>query len=174
MLNYIVGDLFKLLPYETPVPKFIPHIVNNAFGFGSGFVVPLMTKWPETRVQYMAQPIQVLGHTQFVKVKEAELPRYQIDGVEYKRFEYDNIWVAHMCAQNNTISASNPKPIKYAALAECMKQVAKACAAKRGEIWAPMFGSIRAGGNWSFIEELIDEIWGDISVTICKFDENEK
>jgi len=174
MINYIVGDLFKLIPYETETKKFICHIVNNAFGFGSGFVVPLMQKWPITREAYMSLPIQVLGQTQFVKVKEADPPRYQIDGVDYTQPEYDNIWVCHMCAQNSTISAKNPKPIKYAALASCMQQVARVCEAKAGEIWAPMFGSLRAGGNWNFIEELIDEIWGDFNVTICKYNENEQ
>ena len=38
------------------------------------------------------------------------------------------------------------------------------------EIRCPMFGSGLAGGNWAFIEELIDEIWiGDynVPVTVC-------
>ena len=160
MLNYLVGDLFKLMPVETKSPKFICHIVNNQFQMGSGFVVPLMQHYPEVRPAYMAQPILVLGETQFVPVKAENHGAL--------------IWVCHMCAQNSLISSTNPKPIKYAALISCMEQVAKACFAKKGEIWAPMFGSLRAGGNWSFIEELINEIWEDLPVTICKFDENEK
>lgn len=159
MLNYLVGDLFQLIPTDTPSSKFICHIVNNQYAMGSGFVVPLMKKYPEVYPAYMNCPILALGETQFVPIQ---------------RNDEGPIWVSHMCAQNGLIGANNPKPIKYVALTQCMEKVAKCCAAKKGEIWAPMFGSLRAGGNWSFIEELINEIWHDLPVTICKFNENEQ
>jgi hypothetical protein len=34
------------------------------------------------------------------------------------------------------------------------------------EIHCPKFGSGLAGGNWAFIEDLIEDIWGKYSVTV--------
>jgi hypothetical protein len=36
----------------------------------------------------------------------------------------------------------------------------------RVEIHAPKFGSGLAGGNWLFISDLIDDIWGNINTFI--------
>ena len=82
-----------------------------------------------------------------------------------------DIFVANMVAQKGLISKNNPKPIKYWALAKCMLQVGKWAITNNCNIIAPKFGSLRAKGNWSFIEELIEEIWLDsgINVTIYEY-----
>jgi hypothetical protein len=38
-------------------------------------------------------------------------------------------------------------------------------------ICCPKFGSLRSGGNWDFILELIEEIWlnNGIDVTVCEY-----
>ena len=162
MIQYKVGNLFELYPKEVMDDLFIPHICNNVGGWGSGFVVPLAKQWPETRQAYISLPNYKLGETQFVRVT-GKPSDYPAPG--------GNIWVCNMIAQNHTISPENPKPIKYAALAQCMQRVAEACRQKTSpEIHAPMFGSGLAGGNWDFIEELIQEIWNGIPTTIYKLE----
>lgn len=154
MLRYVLGDLFEAINYESPMAKFIVHIVNDSYRMGSGFVVPLNKKWPETRSLYMSDPNLKLGNTQFIQVM-------------------DNVWVCNMIAQHGTVSADNPKPIKYAALANCMRTIAEVCHRHiEPEIVGPLFGSNLAGGNWDFIEELIQEIWSNIDVTIYKLNQN--
>lgn len=149
MINYIYGNLFELLPYESYIPKFICHIVNNEYKMGSGFVVPLNQKWPQTKTEYLEMPILQLGHTQFIKTE-------------------DNIWVCNMIAQNGVVGDNNKKPIKYSALISCMQKVKTVCAFRKGEIHCPAFGSGLAQGNWELIQELIEEIWGDISVFVYR------
>jgi hypothetical protein len=40
---------------------------------------------------------------------------------------------------------------------------------KQGQIICPMFGSGLAGGDWNFVEKLIEDCWlrRDIPVTVC-------
>lgn len=161
-INYVVGDLFELLPYDNKFTKFIPHICNDEQVWGSGFVVPLMKKWPRALEAHYLEPALILGDTQFVKVQDDEF-----DG---------DIFVCNMIAQKGTIRTQE-KPIKYASLIRCMEKVRDILfkTDTTGEIHAPMFGSKRAGGNWIAVEELILEIWSelDIPVTIYKYDDKE-
>jgi hypothetical protein len=164
-INYVVGDLFELLPYDNGFTKFIPHVCNDEQVWGSGFVIPLMKKWPKTLEAHYSEPTLFLGDTQFVKVQDSEFNDSKF---------YGNIFVCNMIAQRGTIRTQE-KPIKYASLIRCMEKV-KDVVLKTdttGEIHAPMFASKRACGNWSFVEELILELWSayDIPVTIYKYDE---
>jgi len=145
MIKYVIGDLFDHIPQNKQI--IICHITNNIGAWGSGFVVPLGQCFPEARRQYLLFP-QQLGETQFVKC--------------------GNVIVANMCAQSGIMSHStgdreyvNEKPIRYAALANCLIQV-KDYAMKKCdldvEIYAPAFGSDRAGGDWYIISELLNEI----------------
>lgn len=155
MITYKVGDLFENIN-SVKNKIIIPHIVNNNKKWGSGFVVPLGNKWPIAKETYLNAPDLFLGETQFVKVSDSD----------------NTIWVANMIAQNGLIGPMNPKPIKYSALIKCMQKVADTVVKNNyTEIYAPMFGSQRAGGNWELIEELINEIWKDIPVTIFKLEE---
>ncbi len=141
MLTYIKGDLFKNLPQDNFV---IPHIVNTKGAWGAGFVVPLGMKYSEAREQYIANwKACKLGVTQKVEVG-------------------NNCYVANMFAQ----TLGEPKPIRYAALEKCMKDVALLCKRDKLEIHAPKFGSGLAGGSWPYIESLIEKVWKDIKVTI--------
>jgi len=152
MIKYITGDLFKLLPYDEPQNKFIPHICNDIGLWGKGFVVPLARKWPQTKKDYLQwykeDVLSELGDIQPIKTEK-------------------NIYVMNMIAQHETI-LTHPKPIRYAALVKCMEKVVMCGKPDATEIHAPMFGSALSGGNWTFIEELIEEIWvnNGIPVTV--------
>ena len=161
-INYVKGDMFPLL---TNVDHLImvPHVVNDAGRFGSGFAAAVMKHCPIVRERYMAWDAnserpevdggRVLGNVQYVVAKP-------------------NLVFANMVGQHGTVAKTNPKPIKYLALAIAMQKVAIAYKNSRFglpfEFICPKFGAGLAQGNWDFIEELIEEIWTGrgIAVTV--------
>lgn len=147
VIQYVAGDLFDFIKAEEGKLKVIPHIVNDVYKMASGFVVPLVERWPDVKRQYIKER-PLLGETQFVDV-------------EHHADSRPAIVVANMVAQHKTITLCEAKPIRYEALVRCMASV-KACCKygdRNAEIHAPRFGSDRARGTWAFIEELIQEIW---------------
>ena len=160
-MKYHKGDLFEYIKTHEG-PFIIPHIVNNIGAWGSGFVVPLGKNFPEAKEYYLQWANlhgtigNMLGNSQLVKV--------------------GNVYVWNMCAQDGIMSHStgdrskvNDKPIRYAALVKCMQDLNTAKVDIGAEIVCPKFGSDRAGGNWDFIEELIEEIWEPyFDVTVCE------
>ena len=178
MLTYHVGDLFQ----EIDQPPFhrvivIPHVANNVGGWGSGFVVPLGRKFPNARKQYLdafkygrycktTHTMLHLGNVQWVYEQVAQ----KIDDTGREEV-YREFHIANMVAQQGTVSADNPIPLKYGALVKCMGNVAEFVKItlflnQECQIHAPLFGSALAGGNWDLIEILIKEIWGDLDVHI--------
>lgn len=148
-ITYIWGDLFEHIPmlHDRDAPIVIPHICNNIGAWGSGFVVPMGKNYPISKKTYLAK-----FNTSGLKLGEVQCPLVDT-----------GIYAANMIAQDGISSRStgdrskvNSKPIRYAALCDCLEKINVAfgdC-----DIYAPKFGSGLAGGNWSFIEELIDEI----------------
>jgi hypothetical protein len=157
-LKYKCGDLFedvKIISQTHSV--IIPHIVNDKGRFASGFVVPLAQHYPEAKSTYlnwaegniapMFTGIFELGFCHIVPIN-------------------DNLTIIHMLAQ----TLGGKRPLYYNHLASCMEFI-RVMAEDDDDIKiiAPAFGSNRAGGNWLFIEELINDIWirdDDLDVTI--------
>lgn len=159
MIEYVNGDLFKNLNVGKNI--LIPHCVNDIGAWGAGFVIPLAKAFPISREEYLKASNN----------NEIYLGKVQYVDCTPKNSKTNKIIVANMCAQHNTISVGNKKPVKYAALTKCMEDIALKMEEsirfyKVFEIYCPKFCSGLAGGNWDFIEELIDEIWGDIKVTV--------
>lgn len=153
MIKYHKIDLFRFIDSdECPDKIIISHVVNDVDLMGSGFVVPLYTRWPKVKRLYHEWD-QRLGETQFVYISNED--------------DDELVVVANMCGQTGVMSSQNRKPIRYLALAQCMRVVAFLAKQAGAAIVAPKFGSDRAGGTWPFIEELIEEIWDGIEVHIC-------
>lgn len=139
----------------------VPHVCNNINAFGAGFAGDVSSRYPEVKENYhLLGSNMKLGHTQFISVKKDKTYLHEII-------------VANMIAQNGTIHKKNPRPLNYAALMQCMlsvrhyaNQLLKDKEKNRVEIHAPKFGSGLAGGNWDFIESIIQDIWTDMYVTI--------
>lgn len=178
-LKYVTGDLFAGVTDSGSDAAIITHVCNDKGGWGSGFVVPLGKNYPLARRKYLENcPSELaLGHTQIVQVRHGNdddqyvFPKYQGEKAQLWLEEGKQValtYVANMVAQHGTISPANLKPIKYRALANCMHEVAWFIKHSDEEvkIHAPLFGSALAGGNWDFIEELIQEIWSPFDVTI--------
>ena len=160
VVKYVKGDLFTQIR-EPSYHYIIPHIVNDIGAWGSGFVVPLGNYYPEVKERYLSD--YELGWIKLGKTDFIYVPKGQIT-------------VANMCAQTGI--GKTKKPIRYEALVSCMRTVVSHikmddrlneqmnCPTLPTKIIAPKFGSDRAGGNWDFIEELINEIWADFDTTI--------
>lgn len=157
-ITYIEGDLFAHVPAKTKkVGVFIPHVCNDQGAWGSGFVVPLGEKFPAAKQSYLTwqkvnadMPFEQ-GNTQFVmgSSEKGKPP----------------IIICNMVAQ----TLGGVRPLNYIHLAKCMVQVRERLIAARSdgatpyEIHAPMFGSGLAGGDWNFIEQMIEDAWGDLA-----------
>lgn len=163
----IRGDLFD---HVNKIPRLgnngssiiVPHVCNNINLFGAGFANEVSKHYPSVKENYHLLGSNFLknnlGYVQFVEV--------------YKDQTYNHRLVfANMIAQNGTISKNNTRPLNYFALVNSMVLVSKYIDQKFGkdnavQIHAPKFGSGLAGGNWQFIENLIQDIWSNIPVYV--------
>lgn len=139
----------------------VPHICNNINAFGAGFAGQTAQIFPEVKANFhMLGNTAKLGQTQFVTTNFNSKTR-------------NKIIFANMIAQNKLISDNNTRPINYAALVYCMNEVRSFIKNLNHkyeydniEIHAAKFGSGLAGGNWNFINYLIQDIWYDQKVFI--------
>lgn len=158
-INYVNGDLFDNIP-ESPIV--IAHVCNDKGAWGAGFVIPLADHFPTSKHCYLewhknGSPVQGALSTEFCKR----------GGTQFVETE-GNVWVANMVAQ----TLGGERPLFYNDLALCMDRVAYFVFSQlenKGEIICPMFGSGLAGGDWNFVEKLIEDCWTrkDIDVTVC-------
>lgn len=157
MLKYIEGDLFKFIDEPHQFDKtFIPHVNNNVGVAGAGFVIPLYNRFPLAKELYQKSGLW-LGNVTF--------------------YDGSSAIVCNMVAQDNVSTFKEDslgRHLRYSALVESMNKVNDYIEnykfyGIKCRIVAPQFGAGIAGGNWSFIEELIKEIWQDVDVTVVKF-----
>jgi hypothetical protein len=155
MIKIESGDLFK-----SPKKKcLICHCVNDLGFYSSGFVAAINKNLgPKPKSDYQ---------------NAIRNSHYGLGKVNYSRVNLDSkiITVANMCGQHGVAGASkgsirNEKPIRYAALVHCMENVLEYVNKYPQPLLCPKFGSALARGNWAFIYELIEEIWGNLDVTI--------
>jgi hypothetical protein len=138
----------------------VPHICNNKNAFGGGFTGYIDRHYPVVKQNFhLLGNRSRLGTVQYISVAKENL---------YKR----EIIFANMIAQNGTISTNNSRPLNYQSLVLCMTDIYNFIVSFKKEkddvieIHAPKFGSGLAGGNWKFIEHLIEDIWTNIPVFI--------
>ncbi len=152
-LVYIKGDATNPIGEGN---KIIIHVCNDIGGWGRGFVLALSNRWSKPEEGYLnwfkSNENFELGEVQFVQVE-------------------DDLWVANMIAQHDIVPINSVPPIRYEAVAECLKKVALKAKELNASIHAPRFGSGLAGGDWDKIEKLIKSelISVGISVTVYDF-----
>lgn len=171
--NYILTnhDLFDSIKKRVRADHagcnvLVPHVCNNIDLFGAGFAQNVADRYPIVKADYHMLGKTFLknnlGHSQFIKVYEE--PKYK-----------HKLYFVNMISQNGIRSPSNNRPLNYAALARSMLQLVQFINQNKSEqfeIHAPKFGSGLAGGNWSFISCLIEDIWSKQTVFI--YDYNKK
>lgn len=166
-INFIYGDLFSYIESNVKAGNngcsiIVPHVCNNQNLFGAGFAAAVSQHYPIVKENYHLLGLNFLknnlGYVQF------------IDVITDNQFGH-KLTFANMIAQNGVISKNNPRPLNYLALVKCMNTINKYInqnfnTENKVQIHAPKFGCGLAGGNWYFIEELINDIWSNIPVLI--------
>ncbi len=166
-------DIFRTIEDILRSPNscniLVPHVCNNINAFGAGFASAIGQYYPVAKANFhMLGNQSKLGYTQFITTRENN---------KYK----SKIIIANMISQNKLFDKyKNPRPLNYASLVTCMIGVRNFILKLNSEsdiktqIHAPKFGSGLAGGNWNFIENLIEDIWGNIPVFIYQKIDNHK
>lgn len=147
---------------------FVPHVCNNIDLFGAGFAAQVAEKYPSVKQDYHLLGKYFLknnlGYSQILKV-------YEDNKFKHKLF------FVNMIAQNGIKSVNNHRPLNYLALVKSMNMLSQYIVGKTGfgnktekvEIHCPRFGSGLAGGNWQFVSDLIDDIWGHFNVVVYNY-----
>lgn len=130
-VNIINGDVTK------PVGdggKIIAHVVNDAGKWGAGVALAISTAFPYARERYMDHRPGI-GMVQTVRMN-------------------DLLIIANMCAMHNVYSSTNPHPLDYKALDECLRTLYKICP-PTWTVHMPKIGAGLARGNWNTILAMI-------------------
>lgn len=165
MIVYTEGDV------TSPIgdgQKLIPHIVNDIGAWGSGVVVAISRRWsaPETAYRRWYKN----------KINMDGIKEFKLGNVDFVQAS-EEITIANMIGQRGIGPKSLnidghtvvEQPIRYDALRSCMIQVRRFIADRPISIHAPKFGTLRAGGDWSVIEQMINEEWSRLNVTIYEY-----
>lgn len=172
------ADIFDIIMQRVKAQNngatiFVPHICNNIDLFGAGFAAQVAEKFPTVKADYHMLGKKFLadnpGYAQILKIYED--PKYK-----------HRLYFVNMIAQNGTISPKNPRPINYFSLMKSMSSLSRYIHNNTGysqkteniEIHCPKFGSGLAGGNWNFISDLIEDIWGPYQVFVYGYKNENK
>lgn len=139
----------------------VPHVCNNIDVFNGGFAAAVAAHYPIVKENYHLLGKTFLrnnfGHVQFIEVPTKN------------KYGHKLIF-ANMIAQNGLPDKNRKRCLHYGALVKSMNMVSAFIQQQTNkhnnveslkfEIHAPKFGSGIAGGNWNFISDLIEDIWG--------------
>lgn len=172
-MKYIQGDIRKHLFEELTI---IPHIINNQNLNCSGVTIALNEKWGFIKELKEFYRELEWDHCKFSPDNDVFYQQeWQLGQVHF--YKDGNVVIASMIAQTRpggeTIADTYLRPIRLDSLRECMlrvRQFAKMIGCTN--IVAPKFGSLRAGGNWEEeIIPMINELWGNLDITIYEYKE---
>jgi hypothetical protein len=139
ILKFVKGDATNPLGSSN---RYILQIVNNSGKYGAGFSGALSRRWPKVEMEY-----RKWWRERFGKLILGDIQVIQI---------LSDLVVINMVAQNDIVSATNPKPIDYAALQKCLSKAGDEISQYSAGIHMPRIGSGLAKGNWEEIEPLIE------------------
>ena len=70
-IQYHIGDVIQAAIKKDPTQHIIiPHVCNDKYRWGSGFVIAISQQWNLPEQMYRSHPDLQLGDTQFVQVIE--------------------------------------------------------------------------------------------------------
>tara|TARA_Y100000034_G_scaffold80510_1_gene96610 strand:- start:5449 stop:6186 length:738 start_codon:yes stop_codon:yes gene_type:complete len=151
-IHYIAGDATN--PYqkqEGNAYNYLLHVCNNVNAWGSGFVIPLAQKWPQTEQTYRETVDSMqLGENQIIAVEENLAVVNMIA-------QLDVLPVIHRYQKRKVVEpTSHVLPnIQYDALFKCLETIGQQ-AHPNSRFHFPMFGAGLGGGNWYVIAALIN------------------
>jgi hypothetical protein len=142
-------------------PWIIAQIVNDKTpNWGAGFARAVRNRYPSVQKDFR----------EWASMNPDNLSL----GNTYVSVVSDDLYVANMIAQHGYGESAKPR-IRYAALRNCLGQLKEIAAAKAASIHMPRIGTGHAGGNWSYISELIDEmlVRNGVAVTVYALPDHE-
>ncbi len=153
-ITYLKGD--ATVP-QAPGPKLIMHICNDQGGWGAGFVVAISKRWPLPEASYRRwyharDPIN--PHTMAETVYTSG--RFQLGETQLVRVS-PGLAVVNMIAQAGMRTGSKGPPIRYDALALCLRHVRTYAMHMSASVHAPRIGCGLAGGKWEQVGPLIEK-----------------
>jgi O-acetyl-ADP-ribose deacetylase (regulator of RNase III) len=140
MIYHVIGNAME----PIVLPAYICHIVNNRGLWGAGFVraISRVNKKPEE------------AYRKLLYLNTSEDKKYPLGKIQLVPIS-KNISVCNMIAQNGIRSKTNPIPLNYRALADCINKIHKKAKKNNYTIHMPRIGAGLAGGDWDSIENII-------------------
>lgn len=136
--------------------KIICQLVNDkAIKWGGGVARKIAKRFPDAEKAYAEQVIQIpqrdrLGRVIFSETRE-------------------DLTIASLIGQEGFGPSLFPR-IRYAALQTCLEQVADRAASIGASIHMPKIGTGSAGGDWSIIEEILDDVMVRAGLFVTVYD----
>lgn len=140
-LKYLRGNA---LEPRGSGPRIIAHIVNDKTpNWGAGFPIAMKKKWPMVQKDFR----------QWVTLNRTNLSLGEVHTTQVS----DDITIVHMVAQHGYGPSSKPR-VRYGELINCLNKLATIALGQGATVHMPRIGAGQAGGNWSIIADLIDEV----------------
>ncbi len=153
-IQYVIGDATSP---QADGGRVIVHVCNDIGGWGRGFVLALSSKWESPEHEYrswfkrQSDPLFELGQVQFVEVES-------------------QMWVANMIGQRDTRRRGGRPPVRYEAIREGLGHVADFAHEKSASVHMPRIGCGLAGGDWTEVEQIIEEALCGRSIDVTVYD----
>lgn len=168
-LTYRKGDIvqdlgsFMVSPVAQRYDILVPQCFSLNIKYINRLTQNLCTYFPElfTNLELFLTDKKNYGHTQFIECHNR------------KNKNLNRIIFANMICVKNTKSK---RKIDYILLARCMSQIKTYLKNQTNNendpihIFGAKFGTGFLGGNWSFIEQLIQDSWDGFTTTIYNYD----
>lgn len=185
-IKYRLGDATN--PIFDSGDALIVHSCNDISVWGAGFVLPLGSKWPKTKKEYMAwfnrgytSVLVPLNSTvDYERVKDrngANYVNFSQGKVQFVQVE-SNTWVCNLIGQSGIGPFEGYRPCRYESIKEGCLRIRQ----QLGKFNNPSIHTVRmasglGGGEFRHILTIFDQVFGntDIDVTIYDIvDQGEK
>lgn len=166
-LRYIDGDVTS--PTEPAGNKLIVHCCNNCDPpvMGSGVAAALRNKWPQVYNEYYFWGV---NPEKFKAEKRSwvSYPKLRLGEIQFVKCcgDFSNntgVAVINLIGQQDIGWHHNMPPIRYESIREALYKLYEVLANSKSHsnVISPRFGSELAGGEWTVIEEIIDDVFRD-------------
>ncbi len=145
--------------------KVIVHICNDVGGWGKGFVMAISQKWKQPKLEYRRwyknKRLEQNDTVQFERLESrdrySDEKKFELGNVQFVGVA-DDIWIANMIAQRDIKpDVDGIPPIRYSYVSECLERVRQFAKRQNVSVHMPRIGCGLAGGQWSEIEEIIND-----------------
>lgn len=163
-IHYVTGDATRP---QGDGAKLIAHICNDQGGWGRGFVVALSKRWSGPEEMYrmwaaMPRPLPSFA--------AGGAGAFELGNVQYVDVG-PGLTVANMLAQRGIRhDPQAPPAVDYEALTECLARVGEAALHSAASVHMPRIGCGLGGGEWSIVEETIENTLVVYGVPVTVYD----